>query len=134
MAAATGEHAGNTGTLVCSFLCGALTGAALATLLAPARGSATRERLVARAREGRTQATQVLERGREALDRTRSLVSDEARHAARLMAEGREALADIRDRGGEALGHMREEAAGAVTDAKAAFKDVRRKVKGSKDE
>jgi gas vesicle protein len=133
MAAATGEH-GNTGTLVCSFLCGALTGAALAALLAPARGSATRERLLARAREGRTQATQVLERGREALNRTRSLVSDEARHAARLMSEGREALADIRERGGEALGHMREEAAGAVTDAKAAFKDVRRKVKGSRDE
>ena len=38
---------------VCAFMCGAVTGAALATLFAPARGRDTRERLFAQARGGR---------------------------------------------------------------------------------
>jgi gas vesicle protein len=100
-------HASDTRLVVCSFLCGALTGAAVALLLAPARGRETRERLAVKAREGREQASKVLD------------------HASQAVSEGRAALADIRERGERALQNIRHEAAEAVAEARTAYRSAR---------
>jgi gas vesicle protein len=63
-------------TFVLSFLCGLVTGAALAVLFAPARGRDTRERLAAAAREGFDQASKAVERGEQALDTIREEAAD----------------------------------------------------------
>jgi gas vesicle protein len=78
------------GTVLLAFVAGALTGAAVALLLAPASGEETRQYLTERAREGRERATTAARHGRETLNRQReNLVSaiergreayDKARH------------------------------------------------------
>jgi gas vesicle protein len=54
-----------------AFVCGAIAGAAVALLYAPAPGEETRRRLADRAREGRDRAEQVAREGREFFDRQR---------------------------------------------------------------
>jgi gas vesicle protein len=63
------------GTVMLAFLVGALTGAAVALLFAPASGEETREYLGERAREGRARAREALEQGREAYQRQRENVA-----------------------------------------------------------
>ena len=53
------------GALLFAFIAGAVTGAAVALLFAPATGDETREYLGQRAREGRSRATTAFERARE---------------------------------------------------------------------
>ena len=52
----------NTGSVMVAFVMGALTGAAVALLFAPASGEETREYLGQRAREGKDKAREALER------------------------------------------------------------------------
>lgn len=59
------------GTVFTAFLLGALAGAALALMYAPAPGDETRRRLADRAREGCEQANKALERGRAAFEKAR---------------------------------------------------------------
>ena len=66
------------GTIMVAFAIGALTGAAVALLFAPASGEETREYLGQKAREGRARAleagqglTTAIERGREAFKESR---------------------------------------------------------------
>jgi gas vesicle protein len=73
------------GSVVLAFLVGAVAGAAVALLYAPATGEETREFLAEKAREGRERAVKAAERGREAVK------------------EGRENLASAVDRGREAF-------------------------------
>jgi gas vesicle protein len=68
----------NSGGLMVAFVIGALTGAAVALLLAPASGEDTREYLGQKAREGKAKVREgrehliaAVERGREALERER---------------------------------------------------------------
>ena len=54
-----------------AFLLGALAGAAVALMYAPAPGDETRRRVAERAREGRDQANRALERGKAAFENAR---------------------------------------------------------------
>lgn len=57
------------GTVLLAFLAGAVTGAAVALLFAPAAGEETRQFLTDKAREGRERALQAAREGRETLKR-----------------------------------------------------------------
>ena len=58
-------------TVMLAFVVGALTGAAVALLFAPASGEETREYLNQKAREGRARAREAVEQGRDAYQRQR---------------------------------------------------------------
>jgi len=59
------------GTVVVAFALGALAGAAVALLMAPASGEETRRKLADRAREGRERAGEAARQGRELWNRQR---------------------------------------------------------------
>jgi gas vesicle protein len=59
------------GTVVLAFVLGAVTGAAVALLMAPASGDETRRILSDKAREGRERAEEAARQGREFLNRQR---------------------------------------------------------------
>jgi gas vesicle protein len=59
------------GTIVVAFALGALAGAAIALLVAPASGEETRRMLAERAREGREKAGEAARQGRELWNRQR---------------------------------------------------------------
>lgn len=82
------EGAGS-GSVLLAFILGAISGAAVALLYAPASGQETREYLGERAREGRERATEAAEKGRQAV------------------VEGRETLAHAIERGREAYQQAR---------------------------
>jgi gas vesicle protein len=54
------------GSMLVAFMLGALAGAAVALLYAPATGEETRRKLAEKAREGRDKAEDLARRGREA--------------------------------------------------------------------
>jgi gas vesicle protein len=80
------------GTVMLAFLVGALTGAALALLFAPASGEETREYLGQKAREGRARAREAMDQGREAYQRQRD-------HLVSAVERGREAFHQARTPG-----------------------------------
>ena len=59
------DNAGSSGALLVAFIAGAVTGAAVALLFAPASGDETRDYLGQRAREGRSKAVTAFEKARE---------------------------------------------------------------------
>ncbi len=69
------EDSGGGATLA-AFLLGALAGAAVALMYAPAPGDETRRRLAERAREGRDQANRAIERGKAAFEDARRKAGD----------------------------------------------------------
>lgn len=64
------------GTVVVAFVLGAITGAAVALLMAPATGEETRRILIDKAREGRDKAGEAARQGRELLNRQRETLSN----------------------------------------------------------
>lgn len=80
------------GTVLLAFMVGALTGAAVALLFAPASGEETREYLNQKAREGRARAREALEQGREVYQRQRENLGG-------AIDRGREAFQQARERG-----------------------------------
>ena len=62
---------GNGGGMLVAFIAGAITGAAVALLFAPATGEETREYLGQRAREGKDRAVEAAKQGREILNKQR---------------------------------------------------------------
>jgi gas vesicle protein len=58
-----------------AFVLGAITGAAVALLMAPATGEETRRMLAEKAREGRERANDAAQKGRELWDRQRETLS-----------------------------------------------------------
>jgi gas vesicle protein len=77
------------GSVLLAFILGAVSGAAVALLYAPATGRETREFLGEKAREGRDRASKAAERGREMIN------------------QGRETLTTAIDRGREAYQQAR---------------------------
>jgi gas vesicle protein len=67
---------GNGGSILMAFMLGAITGAAVALLMAPQTGEDTRRTLTEKAREGRTKATEAARQGRDFLDRQREHLSE----------------------------------------------------------
>ena len=80
------------GTVMLAFLVGALTGAAVALLFAPASGEETREYLGQKAREGRARAREAMEQGRDVYQRQRD-------HLVSAVERGREAFQQARTPG-----------------------------------
>jgi gas vesicle protein len=83
------------GSVMLAFVVGALTGAAVALLFAPATGEETRDYLGQKAREGRDKARDAVEGGRDFYQRHRETV-------ATAIDRGREAFTQARERGDEA--------------------------------
>jgi gas vesicle protein len=82
----------NSGTFMVAFVIGALTGAAVALLFAPASGEETREYLGQKAREGKAKAQEAMDQGREYYNNQReNLVT--------AVERGREAFEQARERG-----------------------------------
>jgi gas vesicle protein len=81
------------GTVMVAFVVGALTGAAVALLFAPASGEETREYLGQKARETKARAQQALDEGRE-------FYNDQRQGLTSAIDRGREAFLDARERGG----------------------------------
>ena len=59
------------GATFAAFVLGAIAGAALALMYAPAAGDETRRKLAEKAREGRDQANRAYERGKTAFEKAR---------------------------------------------------------------
>jgi gas vesicle protein len=82
----------NSGTIMVAFVIGALTGAAVALLFAPATGEETREFLGQKAREGRDKA-------RDAVDQGREYYRGQRENLVTAVERGREAFQQARERG-----------------------------------
>ena len=80
------------GSVMVAFVLGALTGAAVALLFAPATGEETREFLGQKAREGRDKA-------RDAVDQGRDYYRSQRDNLVTAVERGREAFNQARERG-----------------------------------
>ena len=85
------DDSGGAGSVLLAFLLGAVSGAALALLYAPATGRETREYLSDRAREGRAKAAEAAAKGREAMNQGRETLTN-------AIERGREAYHQARSR------------------------------------
>jgi gas vesicle protein len=85
------DEGAGAGSVLLAFLLGAVSGAALALLYAPATGRETREYLGERAREGRERATQAAEKSRQAFSQGRDTLNA-------AIERGREAYQQARSR------------------------------------
>ena len=65
-----GNHS-STGSVLLAFAVGALAGAAIALLYAPAAGEETRRKLAQKAREGREGLAAAVQKGKEVYDKVR---------------------------------------------------------------
>lgn len=83
------NNGSSAGQVIVAFALGALAGAAVALLYAPASGEETRRRLAERAREGRDQAEALAREGREFVQRQRE-------NLATAVERGREAFQQAR--------------------------------------
>lgn len=81
---------GNAALVMVAFVMGAVTGAAVALLCAPAAGEETRRQLNERVREGRGLATDAAQRGRE-------FVREQREHLSEAIDRGRAAYARAGD-------------------------------------
>lgn len=86
------DDAAGSGSVLLAFILGAVSGAAVALLCAPATGEETRKYLGQKAREGRDRAAEVAEKSRQAVN------------------QGRETLTSAIERGREAYQQARDEA------------------------
>ena len=91
---ANNDNGVTAGTIMVAFVIGALTGAAVALLFAPASGEETREYLGQKAREGKARAREALAEGRDFYDQQRAGLSN-------AIDRGREAFKESRERGGQ---------------------------------
>jgi gas vesicle protein len=69
------DDSAGAGSILLAFILGAVSGAALALLYAPAAGRETREYIGERAREGRARAAEAAAKGREAINQGRDTIA-----------------------------------------------------------
>ena len=94
------DDGGAAGTVVVAFVLGAITGAAVALLLAPASGEETRRILGEKAKEGREKAADAARQGKEFLNRQRDTLEHGDRSRAGSLQPGAQ-----RDAAGASRGH-----------------------------
>jgi gas vesicle protein len=85
---------GNGGGMFVAFIAGAIAGASVALLFAPATGEETREFLNQRAREGKDRAAEAARQGRELLNKQRETLTtafDRAREQFQTRETGQDA-------------------------------------------
>lgn len=82
-------------SVMIAFVVGALTGAAVALLVAPASGEETREYLGKKVREGKDKAREAMDQGREYYDRQREQLGT-------AVDRGRDAFQQARERSEQA--------------------------------
>ena len=85
------EESAGAGTILLAFVLGAVSGAAVALLYAPAAGTDTRDFLGEKAREGRERAVEAAGRSREILNQGRDTLTS-------AIEKGREAYQQARTR------------------------------------
>ena len=85
------DEGAGAGSILLAFLLGAVSGAAVALLYAPAAGRETREYLGEKAHEGRELATEAVAKGRQAIDQGRETLTT-------AIERGREAYQQARSR------------------------------------
>ncbi len=85
------DEGAGAGSILLAFLLGAVSGAAVALLYAPATGAETREYLGERAREGRERASVLA-------DKSREIINDGRDTLATAIERGREAYQQARTR------------------------------------
>jgi gas vesicle protein len=85
------DEGAGAGSILLAFILGAVAGAAVALLYAPATGRETREYLGERAREGRQRANDAAEKGREFINQGRDTIAN-------AIERGREAYEQARGR------------------------------------
>jgi gas vesicle protein len=83
------ENGNSTSSFLVAFAIGAVAGAAVALLFAPASGEETRRKLAEKAREGRDKAASLAREGREFVERQRENVAS-------VIDRGREAYESAR--------------------------------------
>ena len=66
------DNSSSAGSVVLAFAIGAVAGAVLALLYAPASGEETRRRIADKTREGKQRLSTAVDRGREAFEQIRS--------------------------------------------------------------
>jgi gas vesicle protein len=71
----THNRGGSAGAVFVAFLLGAVTGAAVALLTAPATGEETRRQLGDKAKDGRARANEAARQGKEFIGRQRETIS-----------------------------------------------------------
>jgi gas vesicle protein len=89
------DNRSDSGSVMLAFMVGAITGAAVALLFAPASGDETREYLGQKAREGR-------ERARDAAGQSREFYERQRESVATAIDRGRDAYQQARERGEQA--------------------------------
>ena len=99
------DDGGAAGTVIVAFVLGAVTGAAVALLMAPATGEETRRVLAEKAREGRQRATEAARQGREFVNRQKDNHLDSHRARPRSLRTGPQCRECVRPTGpgGDAL-------------------------------
>jgi gas vesicle protein len=85
------DESSGAGGILAAFFLGALAGAAVALLFAPASGEETREFLGEKAREGKARASETARQTREVLNRQRETI-------AAAIERGREAYREAREK------------------------------------
>jgi gas vesicle protein len=70
------DEGAGAGSILLAFILGAVSGAAVALLYAPATGRETREFIGDRAREGRQRAAEAAEKGREFFNQGRDTIAN----------------------------------------------------------
>jgi gas vesicle protein len=92
------ESGTGAGSVLLAFLLGAVTGAAVALLYAPATGRETREYLGEKARQGRDRASDAAVRGREMVKQGREMLDQGRQTLNTAIERGREAFQQARTR------------------------------------
>jgi len=87
------EGAGG-GSVMAAFLLGAVAGAAVALLLAPATGEEMRRKLAEKAREGRERANEAARQGREFVHRQRDTVASAVEQGREAYQRARQSMKD----------------------------------------
>jgi gas vesicle protein len=97
------DERGAAGTVIVSFVLGAIAGAAVALLVAPSSGEEMRRKIGEKAREGRDRANEAARQGREFLDRQRQTLSDAVERGREAYNQARSGATPPPAPGGESL-------------------------------